>query len=84
MPNIQLQAGVPVELYSETGLSAGTVRILLQNNYSSTVKVSDTEGGIAGSDYINVLGYASAINKLGDSEAWVMAVNGGFINVSEA
>ena len=83
MPNITLQPGVPVELYAETGIAAGTA-LVMYNNYSTTVKVSDTLAGVNGSDYINVLGYESASSNAGDAEAWVLAVNGGFINVKEA
>lgn len=83
MPNVTLQPGVPVELYTETGIDAGTA-LVMYNNYSTNVKVSDTLAGLSGADYINVLGYESASNKAGDAEAWALAVNGGFINVKEA
>lgn len=83
MPNVTLQSGVPVELYAETGIASGTA-LVMYNNYSTNVKVSDTSAGLNGPDYINVLGYESASNKAGDAEAWALAVNGGFINVKEA
>lgn len=82
MPNVTLQPAVPVELYEAADITPGT-QISVLNNCCSTVKLSTTERGLE-SDYINLRGDRTADNDDGDLEAWVMAVNGGFINVTEA
>lgn len=83
MPNVTLSKGVAVELYAETGISTGT-QLSVFNNLSTTVKLSDTLGGLDGPDFINLLGYERALNKTGVNEAWVVSFDDGFINVTEA
>lgn len=79
--NIDLQPAVPVDLYAATGITVGA-QISVLNNFSTAIKLSTTEAGLE-SDYRNLLGYKSAFNDSGDAGAWVVAVNGGFINVKE-
>lgn len=83
--NINLPAGVPVDLYAESGIAVGA-RIRCQNLSSVNVRLftgalpPDKDSGS-----VLLEGGSSAVNAAGDAGAWATAVGGGgMVNVGVA
>ena len=71
---IQLAPGVPVNLYTATGVSVGT-RLHLQNITGNRVRISTSEVGL-GNDYNVVDNITPWVNETTDTGAWVICAVG--------
>lgn len=71
---IQLEPGVPVNLYTATGISVGT-RLHLQNITVNRIRISTSEAGLA-DNYDVVDNTMPWVNETTDAGAWVICAIG--------
>lgn len=83
MANVSLVDGVPVDLYTVTGITPGT-RLNVYNVTSRTVRLSETEAGLT-NNYRTLTINNTATNARDALEAWAVCYGGGCeLNVNEA
>lgn len=71
---IQLAPGVPVNLYTATGVTVGT-RLHLQNITGNRIRISTSETGLA--DNYNVVDNTTPwVNETTDTGAWAICALG--------
>ena len=80
--NVTLMAGVPVELYAETGYLIGT-QLKVSSNTDTPIKLSTSFVGLD-EDSVILPAYKQATNKAGDAEAWAECHRTVILNVREA